>query len=99
MLPKVNTHSLEAIGCEKRNQTWVFFLELLSDVFKGLTHGVFDHLFFCFLDFFESFVEIVKDLYEKRRSCTLELLPYFDDLLFMQCDCVDEKFNHVAVYL
>ena len=83
MFPEVDTHPLKSISGQKRYQTGVLLLELISDIFERFSHGVFDHLLLCFSHLLESFVEVVKDLIQERRSIAFNLLPYHRQTIFV----------------
>lgn len=83
VLSKVDAHAFKSISCQDWDQTGVFFLELICDVFEGFSHGVLDHLFFSLLDLLEPFVEVVKHLHQEWWAVVLHLLPHHcNTLLF-----------------
>jgi hypothetical protein len=65
MLSKVYAHALEAISGEKRYQRRILFFHLVSYVFKGFPHRIFNHLLFGLLHFFEALIEVGEDFREE----------------------------------
>ena len=96
MFFEINAHALESVSGEERDQAWVLFFELISDVFEGLPHSVFDHLFFGLFDFFESFVEVIKDLNQKWWPSLFQFLFDFGDTLFVKVDAINKELDHVS---
>lgn len=71
---EVNAHSFQAISGEERNKGGIFLFHLISDILKGLPHGILDHLLFGLLDLLESLVEVGENLGEEGRVGLVERL-------------------------
>lgn len=65
MFGEVNAHSFQAISGEEWNERGIFLFHLVSDILKGLPHGVLDHLFLGLLNLLEALVEVGEDLREE----------------------------------
>lgn len=84
MLSEVDAHSFKAVSGQKRDQTGVLLLQLISDIFEGFSHGVLYHFFLGLFHFFKSSVEVVVDLGKERRSLFLDLLSYSNYSIFVE---------------
>jgi len=93
---EINAHTFKAISSKQRNERRILFFELVSDVFEGFSHCVFNHFFFGLLDFFKSPIEVIKDLTNKGRSLALKFLPHSSNPLLIKGNWVHQELHHVA---
>lgn len=96
MLRKVNAHTLESISGQQRYQRRILFFHLVSYVFEGFSHRVFNHLLLGLLNLLEPLIEIGENLRKKRRVRLVKGLFDRHDPLLVGVDRIDQKLDHVA---
>lgn len=83
MLGEVNAHSFQAVSGEERNERGIFLFHLISDILKGLPHGILDHFFLGLLDLLEPLVEVGENLRDEGRVGLIERLFDSHDALLI----------------
>jgi len=73
-LSKINTHALNSICWQNGYQCWIISFHLINYELKGLSHCVFNHLFFGLFSFLETLVKILKNFWEKSVACVFHFL-------------------------